>query len=316
MDTLLYYFARGLIGLFQALPISGGARLGRFFGGLVYLVDARHRRVAIRNLTMCFGAEKSPEEIRALAKENFKRIGENFVSAIKSSSMSFEEIEDRVEIVGAEKLFLSKMVAPTASIVVAIGHFGNFELFAQLARGLPLHRRATTYRALKSPAINRILQRLREKSGCLYFERRSDGAALRTALRTNNLVLGLLCDQHSGDHGLRLPFLGHDCNTSKAPAIFALRFDAPLHTAICFRTKLAHWRVEVGDVIPTRENGEPRSLAAIMLDVNRAFEDAVRRDPANWFWVHNRWKQSRLKPALVKKDEVVVGENEDVTENG
>jgi KDO2-lipid IV(A) lauroyltransferase len=29
---------------------------------------------------------------------------------------------------------------------------------------------------------------------------------------------------------------------------------------------------------------------AIMLDVNRAFEAAVRRDPANWFWVHNRWK--------------------------
>jgi hypothetical protein len=27
-----------------------------------------------------------------------------------------------------------------------------------------------------------------------------------------------------------------------------------------------------------------------MLDVNRAFEAAVRRDPANWFWVHNRWK--------------------------
>ena len=28
-----------------------------------------------------------------------------------------------------------------------------------------------------------------------------------------------------------------------------------------------------------------------MLDVNRAFEMAVKRDPANWFWVHNRWKR-------------------------
>ena len=27
-----------------------------------------------------------------------------------------------------------------------------------------------------------------------------------------------------------------------------------------------------------------------MRDVNRAFEIAVRRDPANWFWVHRRWK--------------------------
>jgi KDO2-lipid IV(A) lauroyltransferase len=27
-----------------------------------------------------------------------------------------------------------------------------------------------------------------------------------------------------------------------------------------------------------------------MREVNRSFEKAVRRDPANWFWVHRRWK--------------------------
>ena len=32
-----------------------------------------------------------------------------------------------------------------------------------------------------------------------------------------------------------------------------------------------------------------------MLDVNRAFEVAVRRDPANWFWVHKRWKPRKFK---------------------
>jgi hypothetical protein len=34
-----------------------------------------------------------------------------------------------------------------------------------------------------------------------------------------------------------------------------------------------------------------------MLDVNRAFEDAIRRDPANWFWVHKRWKPPRKELA-------------------
>ena len=32
-----------------------------------------------------------------------------------------------------------------------------------------------------------------------------------------------------------------------------------------------------------------------MRDVNRAFEAAVRRDPANWFWVHSRWKPDSAK---------------------
>src|SRR5206468_12445137 len=140
------------------------------------------------------------------------------------------------------------------------------------------------------PRLNRLMQSLRERSGCVFFERRTEGAALKAAMSQTGLLLGLLADQHAGDNGLRLPFLGHDCSTTAAPALFALRYNHPLHTGICYRVGLARWRIEAGDEIPTREKGRPRSPEAIMGDVNRAFEIAIRRDPANWFWVHRRWK--------------------------
>jgi lauroyl/myristoyl acyltransferase len=301
MNTLLYYFASGLITALQSLPLDTVARIGRFFGGLVYYLDARHRRVARRNLAMCF-PEKSPHEIRALARENFIRVGENFACAVKTASLEQAQLEDRIEVHGTERLFNRCQQRPSTSIIVAIGHFGNFEVYGRLWRLLPAHQGATTYRAVRNPAIDRLLLRLRQSTGCLYFERRSEGGALRTALRGQNLMLGLLTDQHSGDHGLRLPFLGHDCNVTKAPAVFALRFNAPLFVSICYRTRLAHWRVEVSDEIPTLENGEPRPLEAIMGDVNRVFEAGIRKDPANWFWVHNRWKQSRLKASAPKNE--------------
>lgn len=295
MNAALYGLIYAIMRVIQLLPLNGVARVGRFLGGLVYYCDARHRRVAVRNLTMCFGKEKSPAEIRELARENFKRIGENFSCPVKMAVMDRAKIRERVEIVGVEKMrrFGDR---PAHSFIAAIGHFGNFELLAHLKEGMPSHQFATTYRSVRNPAVDKALAQLRASTGCLFFERRSEGAALRAALRENKLMLGFLSDQHSGDHGVRIPFLGHDCNTSKAPAVFALRFNAPLFTAICYRTSLAHWRIEVGDVIPTtQENGEPRPLEAIMLDVNRAFEAAVRRDPANWFWVHNRWKGKRVK---------------------
>jgi KDO2-lipid IV(A) lauroyltransferase len=80
-----------------------------------------------------------------------------------------------------------------------------------------------------------------------------------------------------------------------APAVFALRYRCPLYTAICYRTGLATLQIEVGEEIPTQENGHPRTSEAIMRAVNRAFEAAIRRDPANWFWVHNRWKPAKAK---------------------
>jgi KDO2-lipid IV(A) lauroyltransferase len=115
-------------------------------------------------------------------------------------------------------------------------------------------------------------------------------------------MLGLLTDQSA--RGFRGPFLGHDCDTGLAPAIFALRYHSELYTAFCFRIASAKWRLELGDKISTHENGVPRSSEDIMRDVNRSFEKAVRRDPANWFWVHRRWKVQNENPKIHETEKV------------
>ncbi len=306
METILYWLLRGLLASLQSLPMTWLARFGRGVGALVHLLDGRHRRVATKNLTMCLGAEKSPVELKALVRENFRRIGENFACAVKTAGMNAAQLKNHLQIVGAEKILDRDKVHGPQSRIFAIGHFGNFELFASSVKIAPAYHGATTYRALRGEALNRLLLELRETTGCLFFERRSEGAALRAALRSQLLLLGLLSDQHSGDHGVRIPFFGHDATTTKSPAVFALRFNLPLHTAICFRERLGHWRIEVGDEIPTYENGAPRTIEAIMTDVNRAFEAAVRRDPANWFWVHNRWKVRKPKNAAPPPPEEAV----------
>src|SRR5215472_13344139 len=127
MDKALYFLARGVIAVIQALPLTLVARLGRFLGGLVYLIDGRHRRVAIRNLTMCFRNEKSADEIRALARENFRRIGENFACAAKTAGMTFEQLKPHVEFIAPQEPFFPPPGIKPPSIVAAIGHFGNFE---------------------------------------------------------------------------------------------------------------------------------------------------------------------------------------------
>jgi KDO2-lipid IV(A) lauroyltransferase len=75
----------------------------------------------------------------------------------------------------------------------------------------------------------------------------------------------------------------------------ALRYGCRIFPAICYRAALARWCVDVGDEIHTHDNGEQRSAESIMLDINRAFEAAIRRDPANWFWVHKRWKPGKWR---------------------
>src|SRR5688572_14641151 len=155
MDKLLYLVARTLVAFLQALPLRGVARLGRAGGALTYYLDARHRRVAVKNMTMCFGREKSPSEIRALAKENFRRLGENYASAIKTAVMTPEQLQPHFEFVGAEKILPHEANAGPQSRVVAIGHFGNFELYARFGQFVPVFKCATTYRGLRQSSLNR-----------------------------------------------------------------------------------------------------------------------------------------------------------------
>ncbi len=295
MDRLLYFTARAAINFLQMLPLGIVARIGRFGGMMFYFLDARHRRVARKNLRLCFSREKSENEINQIARESFRRIGENFSCAVKTAAMSPEQLRKHLTAVGVEKMIPFQENGTPQSRIVAIGHFGNFELYARFGQFVKGFQNATTYRGLRQPSLNRLMQSLRERADCRFFERRTDAAALKAAMSEPGLLLGLLADQHAGNNGLRLPFFGHDCSTSAAPALFALRYHCPLNTGFCFRLGLAKWQLEAGDEIPTHENGEPRSTSAIMSDVNRAFEAAIRRDPANWFWVHNRWKPGKWK---------------------
>lgn len=303
MDTLIYFFARGVVALLQALPLVWVARLGRALGAVAFWFDARHRRVVLDNLTMCFSQEKSSAEIHAIAQENFRRIGENYCSAIKTAVMSPQEMLPHFDLTLANRILPHQANAGPQSRIVAIGHFGNFELYARFGQFVPVFKCGATYRALNQPALNRIMVSLRKSDNCRFYERRTEAAALKAAMSDTGLLLGLLADQHAGRNGLRLPFLGHDCSTSPAPAVLALRYNCPLHTAICYRIGLAKWQIEVGDEIPTRVNGVARTTEDIMRDVNRALEAAVRCDPANWFWVHKRWKPVKASGPEAKMED-------------
>ncbi len=295
MNWLLYQFGRAFVALIQSLPLDLVARIGRAGGAVAWHLDRRHRRVALANLERVFGQEKSVDERDAIARENFRRLGENYLCALKTAAMSAEELRSRVQWVGLHEA----MPTDGRSAVGVVGHFGNFELYARLRDELPGWTAATTYRALRQPGLNRVFQAVRESSGTLFFERRSEGEQIRQAMARGRTLLALLSDQHAGDRGAWLPFLGIPCSCSTACAVMALRYQAVLGSAICYRTGLAHWRIEIGSLIPTHgPDGQPREVEDITRDINAALEAAVRKDPANWFWVHRRWKpQSRQQAA-------------------
>jgi len=246
----------------------------------------------MENLERCFGNRKSRKERRQIVHENFRRLGESLGGAVKSALADPSELKPRVQVIAPEN-FSPKY--PPRSRIIAMGHFGNFELLAHVDQFLPGYRSATTYRGMRYPAFERLVKSVRERSGCLYFERRNEAKEFRAVLKEPGMLFGIAADLCTRSGSLRLPFLGHECWTTTAPAVFALRYRYPLHVAVCHRTGIGRWSVEISEEIPTRVEGTPRPIADIMMDVNRVLEQAIHRDPANWFWMYNRWRAGSRK---------------------
>ena len=290
METLLYCLCRLLIAGASCVPMRCLGWFGRQAGTVAWWLDARHRNVALENLAAAF-PEKNESEIQQIAREHFQRLGETYASILKTGGMDAEGIRRIVTFKGCEKIEGIYAADPDARVVLAIGHFGNFELFLWIKLALPSGQNwLTTYRALRQPKLTELMLKLREPSGAQLFERNQDADALKAAMSQPALMLGLLADQHAGAGGLRLPVFGRTASMSPAPAVMAKRYKCRLFHAPCFRTGPGQWSIEVDDEIPLRENGKLRSSEAITRDIITAQEAAIRRDPANWFWVHNRWK--------------------------
>jgi hypothetical protein len=203
------------------------------------------------------------------------------------------------------------------SRVGLIGHFGNFELYAKISSCFHPLQFSTTYRGLDNKLGDRLLETLRSKSNCLFFERRREGAALKKAMVSQPLVIGFLADQHPGDHGIWLPFMGVECLCSTSPAVFALRYNCPIIPAFCYRLAPGQWEIVIDKTIHSKIDGRPRSIPEIMVEVNAAYERAIRRDPANWFWPHRRWKsyykrlENQQKENAENKEQQMIRQNSD-----
>jgi lipopolysaccharide heptosyltransferase II len=172
--------------------------------------------------------------------------------------------------------------------VLVLSHLGTWELFAQLMpKFVGYVRNASVYQKLGNRFIDAHVRRTRGQTGLELFDRQEGFQPVIDLLRSGGGV-GVLSDQHAGDHGLWTPFFGKLASTSPLPALLSKRTRAALIAACVYTTGLARWRI-----VFTERFDPPKadaSVATLTAEINQIIEQQIRVAPEDWFWVHNRWK--------------------------
>jgi lipopolysaccharide heptosyltransferase II len=283
-DFVVYLLYRAGSAVVAALPLSLLFAIGEFLGVCAWMFSGKYRRLATRNLDIAFANEKSPGELRELVRRHFQRLGANLLCSAKLTQMPAEKILEHVEVENIESM--AREFRAGVPVVLILSHLGTWEVFAQLMpKFVGFVRNASVYQGLGNRFINEHVRRTRSQTGLELFDRHDGFEPVIELLRSGGGV-GVLSDQHAGDHGVWTPFFGRLASTSPLPALLAKRTRAALIAAGVYTTGRARWRM----VFTERFDETGASIAVLTSKINQIIEQQVRRAPEDWFWVHNRWK--------------------------
>jgi lipopolysaccharide heptosyltransferase II len=282
-------------GAFQAvelglklLPLGGLIRLGRFFGGVTYWLAGSYRRLALNNLSIAFSGEWSEKRIRKTAREHFATLGGNLLAGFKLPLMPEAEILKRVTSEGVEHVQAADREG--RNIVYAVCHLSCWELLTQVPTLYVFGRKpGSIFQPLANPLLNKLVLRRREKLGYTLFDR-SEGFTEPMKFIKEGGCLGVLVDQHAGDHGVWCPFFGRLASTTPLAALLARRGNALLLPIIIQNDGIGRWKLKILPAVSGQAGTKSPSVEQVTVRLNAVVENVIREQPADWFWVHNRWK--------------------------
>jgi heptosyltransferase II len=294
LDFVVYLLYRAGSAIIGALPLPFLFVVGQFLGFCAWIVLPKYRRLAQRNVTIAFGGEKSPRGLRQLVRRHFQRLGADMLCTVKLTKMPPEKILEHVMVENIEAM--AREFRAGVPVTLVLSHLGTWELFAQLMpKFVGFVRNASVYQGLGNRFIDEHLRRTRSQTGLELFDRHDGFEPVIDLLRSGGGV-GVLSDQHAGDHGLWTPFFGRLASTSPLAAVLAKRTRAAVIAAAVYTTGPARWRI----VFTERFDRAGASVTALTSKMNEVIEQQIRRAPEDWFWVHNRWKTPRPNFLLVR----------------
>jgi len=276
---LVYRLTGWFLGLF---PLVGVFRFGQAAGAIAYVLLRSYPRLARENIRIAF-PDWSSREVERCARRHFMDLGANLLCSLVLMGKPWETVRKYLDLTNLERI--QESMNRVGSVVWAINHIGNWELFVYTTRIVRPATHGVVYRALSNRFIDTHVRRVRGSTGLKLIERQH-GLAQCTNLLKSGGMLAVLVDQHAGDKGVWTPFFDRLASTTPLPAILAKKTGTQLLPVAIFTTGPARWRLEVGDFIPQ----EGASTEELMHRVNRALEALIIRRPSDWFWVHQRWE--------------------------
>ena len=270
------------------IPKSWALQLGRGIGLISYYLIKKRREIALKNLQIAFGSQRTSAQRREICKASFINVGKTCVEFLRFPTLSAENIWNAVTVEGKENL--DAALAGGKGAIVFLAHFGNWELLSLVYGALIPDRAKAIAFPLKNDLLNAYIWQRREQLSLKLIPRKR---AVRETLRAlkNNEAVGFFADQNAGPEGIFVEFLGKSASAARGPAVLARKTGAPLLFSLAIRQPDDQHHVYISSPIYTEPSEDfEQDVELYTTHMLKQLETYIHKYPAQWLWLHNRWK--------------------------
>ena len=279
-----YFFTRGgilFMRMLAMLPLRLVRAMGKLLGWMLYALVVSRRRVVTVNLSLCF-PEKSIEEIRNLTRQTFVYFAQAWLDRSWVWHAPRSWILRRVTLTGA----VHEMTGNEPTVVFVPHFVGMDAAWGGLVLRHP--RDSTTiYTDQSNKLIDRWILRGRRRWGHMQLFGRIEGIKPVLAATRMGKPLYLLPDMDFGpQESIFVPFFGIPTATVPSLSRFARLGRAKVVVCVVSMTPTGY---EV-KFLPAWENFPTGDVVLDTALMNKKLEAYIKDQPAQYFWVHKRFK--------------------------
>jgi Kdo2-lipid IVA lauroyltransferase/acyltransferase len=281
---LLSRLVYGLLWLLHFLPLSVLAQLGRGLGWLLYQTARSRRHVGATNLALCF-PDKSDADRETLLREHFGWLGRSLLERGMLWHASFARLKRLIHVEGD----IGLAERSSQSVMWLVPHFVGLELAGVAVQLFQTRMGVDIYQTQSDPFWDRVLTqgRLRFGRGVAYPR----GASVRPVIKhiKEGYAFFNMPDMDFGPRDATFaPFFGVPAATLMAPSRMAKSLNMLVQPVVVDMLPGGQgYRVRFFPALTEFPSNNPEQDTLWM---NQFVEKLVLENPAQYLWVHKRFK--------------------------
>ena len=299
-DRIEYFLFRLVGAAILSMPWRFAVDLSRLLSRILFQIDGKHRRLAMKNLSTAF-PDWTERRLHLTARRTYEHFGRVVLELfwaprfVRASTLHRHAVFVGYDIMDAA-------LRRGRGVVGAVPHLGSWEFlgYASALRGTPL---TSIARPLDNRWINDYLIGVRTWTGQEIIYKQNALRRMIGCLRENR-VIGVPSDQNVRHNGIFAPFFGRSAATVRSTALLVVKYGASLVVANPCREETPYGFRYILEVSPAVDLSHfPRDgneLQHVTEYFTRKIEEFVRKHPEQYLWMHRRWK---TRPPEERPDE-------------